>query len=218
MFMNVTCPTCGHKCRVPESMLAQRAKCSACANHFQCGSVSPPSLATTPAPDEKPAPVQAAAQARTVQAQPNQSIHYRCPGCTKSLESPVNMAGQKVNCPGCGQRLRIPQSSELRSPAPTNSTYLTNNEPIESAQASVSANEPRQPTPTMPATQGVVVEVVAVPGPAHPDQARRESCLECGTDVTDRPRIQTCPDCGSLFCSARCYREHRYYAHSSRPR
>ena len=23
-----------------------------------------------------------------------------------------------------------------------------------------------------------------------------------------------CPDCGSLFCSARCFRDHTYYAHS----
>jgi hypothetical protein len=39
---------------------------------------------------------------------------------------------------------------------------------------------------------------------------------ECGADVSDRPRVQACPDCGSLFCSARCFREHRYHAHPSR--
>jgi DNA-directed RNA polymerase subunit RPC12/RpoP len=195
MFMSVTCPTCGHKCRVPESTLGQRAKCPACANHFQCGSVSPPSLATTPLPDEKPAPVQAAAQARAVQAQPDQNIHYRCPRCTRSLESPADMVGQKVNCPDCGQRLRIPRSSELPSVATSTSTPLT-------AEKS--------------GARGASVEVTAVPLPAPPAPARRESCLECGKDVTDRPRIHVCPDCGSLFCSAMCYREHRFHAHPSR--
>src|SRR5713226_6761419 len=112
MFMSVTCPTCGHKCRVPESALGQRVKCPACSNQFQCGSLSPPSLATTPLPDKTPPPVQAASQAKTVQVQPDQHIHYRCPRCTKSLESPIQMVGQKVNCPDCGQRLQIPESSD----------------------------------------------------------------------------------------------------------
>jgi hypothetical protein len=43
---------------------------------------------------------------------------------------------------------------------------------------------------------------------------RPENCLECGVSLAQRSRVQTCPDCGSLFCSARCYREHRYHAHA----
>jgi hypothetical protein len=34
--------------------------------------------------------------------------------------------------------------------------------------------------------------------------------------LSGRARVQTCADCGSTFCSAACYREHRYYAHSRR--
>jgi hypothetical protein len=41
----------------------------------------------------------------------------------------------------------------------------------------------------------------------------REHCLECGVDLSGRKRLQTCPDCGSLLCSAKCYREHRYQSH-----
>src|SRR5438105_2409759 len=108
MFMNVTCPTCGHKCRVPESAMGQQVKCPACSNPFQCGSVSPPSLVTRPTPVEKPPSVQPTPQARGVNVQPDQSIHFRCPGCNKPLESPAHMVDQKVNCPGCGQRLQIP--------------------------------------------------------------------------------------------------------------
>jgi hypothetical protein len=48
--------------------------------------------------------------------------------------------------------------------------------------------------------------------------AGREACLECGLDITGRQRVQTCPDCGSLFCSAMCIREHRRHAHAAQPK
>jgi DNA-directed RNA polymerase subunit RPC12/RpoP len=203
MFMNVVCPTCGHKCRVPESALGQRVPCPGCANSFQCGSMSPPSLATTPAPDDKPAPVQVLPQARVVPVQPDRAIHYRCPRCRKSLESPAHLADEKVNCPDCGQRLKVPPAST-----------------ISAAEEPLRVATPRTPTapspPTLaPAPEPVPVKVAAA---APPVPARRENCLECGKDVTERPRIQTCPDCSSLFCCAMCYREHRYHAHSSRRR
>ena len=31
-------------------------------------------------------------------------------------------------------------------------------------------------------------------------------------------RVQTCPDCGSLFCSAACYREHQKHSHARKPK
>jgi lipopolysaccharide-induced tumor necrosis factor-alpha factor len=46
----------------------------------------------------------------------------------------------------------------------------------------------------------------------------REHCLECGRNVTGRERLLTCPDCGSVFCSSGCFRDHREYAHQTRKR
>jgi DNA-directed RNA polymerase subunit RPC12/RpoP len=214
MFMNVACPTCGHICRFPERMIGRQVECSACSNPFQCGTMSPPSLTTRPLSVETSSSVQAMPSARAVQVQPNQGIHYRCPRCTKPLESPVHMAGHKVHCPDCGQRLQIPATSTI-APALVS-------QPIPAIKEPSAAIPPHQTTPSVrpttsaPADKEVILTVL--PATSPPASTRREHCLECGVDVTQRSHIQTCPDCGSLFCSARCYREHNYHAHPSRRR
>ncbi len=199
MLMTITCPLCGHRCRVPESSIGQRVQCPACSRLFQCGSVSPPSLEARPIPDEKPGTVEATPQVRAAQAQAEPSIRYSCPRCKKGLESPARMANEKVNCPDCGQRLQIPQPP--RAPASVPVQVVPSSPP---------------PVPPAPVPEELLPTVLAVPEAPPPPPPRREHCLECGRDVTDRPRVQTCPDCGSLFCSAACYREHHYHAHSSR--
>jgi DNA-directed RNA polymerase subunit RPC12/RpoP len=207
MFMNATCPMCGHRWRVPERMLGQQIPCPACSRLFQCGSVSPPSLSARPVAAQKSPGVEEVPQTRAVQTQPGQSIHYRCARCGKSLESPAHLAGQKVNCPDCGQRLQIPHSSSTPSAA-DNKTILA------SADAPCAAVVPVSPAPSAPrppAEQEPILSVIPLSSPPAP--ARREYCLECGVDITQRPRVQTCPDCGSLFCSARCYRDHCHHAH-----
>jgi DNA-directed RNA polymerase subunit RPC12/RpoP len=198
MFMNAACPACGHKHRVPERSFGQSVKCPACANLFQCGAAS--SSLPRPIPMEAPSSVQEMSQARAVKIESTTNISYRCPRCAKPLESPASMAGQKGNCPDCGQRLQIPQA-----PLPTTSAPSV---PVFHAR----------PTPSSPVVEESIPTVLPVHSTAPPAPVRREYCLECGADVTQRPRIQTCPDCGSLFCSARCYREHHQHAHPARGR
>jgi lysine biosynthesis protein LysW len=192
MFMNITCPSCGERFRVPERSLGQLVVCPKCSQPFQCGTVAPPSLKARPLKVEEPARVQETPHARQVSIQPSAIIHYRCGRCQKSLESPAHMAGQKINCPDCGQRLQIPSTSSVPPDAvvrvyPVNTTLHQAQEPI---------------LPVLPASP-----------PQQSAEVRREHCLECGVDVTQRTRIQTCPHCGSSFCSARCYRDHCYHAH-----
>jgi DNA-directed RNA polymerase subunit RPC12/RpoP len=215
VFMNVTCPTCGGKCRVLESDLGKQVKCPACENLFQCGSASPPSLGTHPVAAEKPAAVQVVPQSREAETQSGASVRFRCPRCTKSLESPVHLAGQKVNCPDCGQRLQIPRTADPQPAASVNKTLLAVEEPSATAAPPRPANV-AQAAPPPAAKEEEILTVIAVPEAQAPAPARREFCLECGVDVSRRPRIQTCPDCGSLFCSARCFRDHRHHAHPSR--
>ncbi len=188
MFMNITCPACGHRCRVPERSLGQQVVCPMCSQPFQCGSVSPPSLTAHSVAPEKPSNAQELPHVRPVQIQPESSIHYRCGRCNKLLESAAHLAGHKLNCPDCGQRLQIPHAS----PVPV------------SAVRSV-------PHPSVEEEPILTVLPASLPAPAAP--VRREYCLECGVEVTRRERVQTCPDCGSLLCSARCYRDHCSHAH-----
>jgi DNA-directed RNA polymerase subunit RPC12/RpoP len=45
-------------------------------------------------------------------------IHYQCPRCKKPLTAQDNVAGVKINCPQCKQRLQVP------APPPPNKTML----------------------------------------------------------------------------------------------
>jgi DNA-directed RNA polymerase subunit RPC12/RpoP len=200
MVNNVTCPVCGKQC-TPSPTPGPDMRCPSCFSVFAIkpAAVSPlleRSSATTPAPAL--APVN-----RTILAQPEAMIRYSCPRCKKSLESPASFAGQKLNCPECNQRLQIPQPSTPSPPPAVNKTILATEEP----PAVPPTRTPRQSPPAMPEVELVVEAVPA---------ARRESCLECGADITRRARVQTCPDCGSLFCSAGCYRDHHYHAHAQK--
>lgn len=193
MYMHVQCPCCGHRCRVPESSLGQAVTCPKCARPFRCGSVEGRSLTTEPLPVESPHEQPQAKAAPAIQparAADEQGVNYRCPKCHKALESPARLAGQKLNCPDCGQRLQVPQ--------PT---------------APWAASVPTAPPPTVTLA---APPAVAAPAPTPVIAARRESCLECGMDVTGRQRVVTCPSCGSSFCSAGCFRSHTAQAHGGR--
>jgi DNA-directed RNA polymerase subunit RPC12/RpoP len=213
MFMNVVCPICGQKCRVPESALGQIMKCPACSGRFQCGTQSPRSLETFPIPDEATAQVHGSPQVKTADVVAS-SVHYRCPRCSKHLESPLHLAGTKANCPDCGQRLQIPQASETASAPVVNPAPMAIDQrpAVPDAYARI-AGPPLHSTPT---TQPAPIVYSVVPTVDQQAPARIESCLECGVDLARRGRVHTCPDCGSLLCSASCFREHRYHAHPPR--
>jgi DNA-directed RNA polymerase subunit RPC12/RpoP len=204
MFMNLTCPGCGQRCRVPESAYGQKVKCPMCATLIQCGPAPAHSLAAGSIPAENPSPVRVAPPVGPAETHSHQAINYSCPRCSKTLESPATSAGQKVNCPDCGQRLQIPKLSNPPASVPVR--IIASPPPAVLPPAAQLPPVKEEPIPT----------VLPTPARAPAAPAPREHCLECGANITDRPRIQTCPDCGSLFCSAMCYREHQYHAHSSR--
>lgn len=208
MFMTATCPTCGNKFRVPERALGQPVECPACARFFQCGSVAPPSLRGRPLDSEKSDAVQEMPAARAAQVQAPSTIRYRCARCNKPLESPAHLAGHKINCPDCGQRLQVPPSSA--PPPADNRTSIANEEPprVPVVPVQIVRNVPHPPIKEEP-----ILTVVPLSRPAPLAAVQREYCLECGLEVTQRAHIQTCPDCGSLFCSAHCYRDHCHHAH-----
>jgi hypothetical protein len=102
-------------------------------------------------------------------------------------------------------------ASKHRTPPEVNRTILAVEEP---ATATPPVATPAR-RPAAPAEEEILTVLpVSEPPPTAP--ALRESCLECGLDISRRARVLTCPDCGSLFCSAGCFREHQYHAHPSR--
>jgi DNA-directed RNA polymerase subunit RPC12/RpoP/ribosomal protein S27E len=208
MFMNVSCPTCGHQWRVPERMWGHQLQCSACSHQFECGPTSAASAPPVSTPADKPPAVQGIPQSRPVHIEPNEKIHYRCPSCAQPLESPLNLAGQKVNCPHCAQRLQIPNSPSAPAIVGQPNTFAGGQlPPVENLSP-----PPAQIGPPGPVQRKLVLETP----PVKPAAPGREFCLECGIDVANRPRVHTCPNCGSLLCSAICYREHSFHAHRSR--
>jgi WD40 repeat protein/serine/threonine protein kinase len=48
-------------------------------------------------------------------------IPFQCLGCGKSLKTKEEMAGKHVKCPGCGQKVRVPELAAAPSPAPPGS-------------------------------------------------------------------------------------------------
>jgi hypothetical protein len=36
-------------------------------------------------------------------------ISFRCPGCKARIKAPVQLAGQRRSCPGCGHNLLVPR-------------------------------------------------------------------------------------------------------------
>ncbi len=213
MVTNVKCPTCGQMCRLPENMPAGEARCPKCLSLFPAAPPPAPSILERAASAE-PALGGSTPPNRTMLAEPERMIRYTCPRCKKSLESPVNFAGQKLNCPDCNQRIQVPQPSTPAPAAPVNKTILAEEEPAATA-APPPVPIPPPPAPLVPTLIAVTREIRDEPPPKKAAEPR-ESCLECGVDITNRARVQTCPDCGSLFCSAACFRDHNKNAHATK--
>lgn len=210
MFANITCPICGHKHSIPETLVGRRVKCQSCESPFvavAAGSANPTPESAQQAGAVQPTSVvpevQITPPSRTLLAQPEDLIRYTCPRCRKSLQSPASMGGQKLSCPGCGQRLQIPSPPQPPMPR-LDKTILA----IDGNQRLMQSSQP----PALPPLTGPKDEIV-IGEPGSETAARREHCLECGRDVSGQMRLRTCPDCGCIVCSAACYRDHRDHAH-----
>lgn len=46
------------------------------------------------------------------------SIQFHCPHCRQSIEATLDMLGQLIDCPGCGQTVEVQKSSTKLPPLP----------------------------------------------------------------------------------------------------
>lgn len=192
MVTNVTCPTCQYRFTVPEGAMGKRQTCPNCHSPMVAGKSEAPGGAEPVASMlQGQQPVVPAAKVglnKTMLGEAAPPIRFNCPRCKGVLEVPAGDVGQKMPCTHCGQRLQVPNPTV--PPPPANKTML-----------------------------GQDLAAPAVPVLVQPEPpARTERCLECARDVTGWDRVFNCPDCGSIFCSSLCIREHRAHAHQGRPR
>jgi hypothetical protein len=169
LAVNVTCPQCGLKCRPHQSTPGQDTRCPSCLIFFPNG-LQPVASLLARAPQKEPAlEIQVAPPNRTILAHPEPLIRYTCPRCKKALEAPVSLAGDKLSCPSCAQRLQIPQPSAPPPPA-VNKTMLA-----------VGVKPAAPPPAALPVMLCACGEIVAISANA---EARCPACLRLLTLAT----------------------------------
>ncbi len=52
-------------------------------------------------------------------------LTFECPGCRKSYERPLSLAGKKAHCKQCGLEFLNPAPSESRTDRPSDSIRVT---------------------------------------------------------------------------------------------
>ena len=48
---------------------------------------------------------------------PTPNVHFKCPHCEQALEAPVDMLGQLMDCPACGETVEV-RKSPAKPPVP----------------------------------------------------------------------------------------------------
>ena len=49
---------------------------------------------------------------------PTPNVHFKCPHCEQALEAPVDMLGQLMDCPACGETVEVHKAPITLPPPP----------------------------------------------------------------------------------------------------
>ena len=100
MAIEFGCPSCQQMVRVPDGAAGKKGKCPRCGTIVQI----PGPAAAAPADAAAPKP-----------AKPG-TVSFPCPGCGRTMNAPVAMAGKKGKCPHCQTVLVIGGSAPAAAP------------------------------------------------------------------------------------------------------
>jgi DNA-directed RNA polymerase subunit RPC12/RpoP len=102
------CPACGRKFAIKASLAGQKIRCSGCG-------------AGVRVPSEEGSAVTPAVAAES----PPALVKFRCPTCQQVSEARAELAGEKVQCSGCGAGIRVPaaKGAPAQSPRPALKTF-----------------------------------------------------------------------------------------------
>ena len=106
------CPTCNARLHPSRKLVGKRVRCPDCKEV----------LVVPAAPDRKETRRPAAVEAYGLEQEGSESKrlgpeHYfshSCPRCSARLRALRTSAGEKIDCPDCGVRIRVPAAPELR--------------------------------------------------------------------------------------------------------
>lgn len=128
------------------------------------------------------------------------SIRFRCQSCQKSVKAPDKLAGITINCPGCGESMRIPtleEAAALAESAPKQrSTQSAAAQQKPAASPAVKRQEPKQPasTKTEPASKPAAARAKSSDPKAAPrPQAERKPTQPAAQQKEPQPKAKAKP-------------------------
>ena len=109
-YFLLVCPQCNARLHPSRKLVGKRVRCPDCKEPVLVP-------AAPPRKEKKPAAVIDAYGLETETSQrlgPEHYFAYTCPHCSARLKSLRERAGEKLDCPDCGERITVPQAPELR--------------------------------------------------------------------------------------------------------
>ncbi len=135
MSIVLTCPSCKQSHTYPDRHAGLDTLCPLCGARFGVPPMATV-VAASPSPTTAP-PVSAPAGEQAV-------VRFACPTCKTVLGVALGLAGQKVRCANCQQKIIVP------TPPPAADNKTTLGQLIDAAAPAIAINSPLAPPPPLP--------------------------------------------------------------------
>jgi DNA-directed RNA polymerase subunit RPC12/RpoP len=122
---------------------------------------------------------------------------FNCPKCNQELEVDSSGAGQEIECPSCGESIRIPAQEGAGAPAPAAESAAAGGGPVNAIAASAAAKVERHlkvPVHATPRAESLIAKALPPMEAAAAKEADRRlrvkcirhvDCVEVGHDKFD---------------------------------
>jgi predicted Zn finger-like uncharacterized protein len=116
MSLEVACPSCEGKFRVPDSAAGKKIRCPKCKGAIEVPAADASGEVEEESPDPEPEPESEPESEPEPEAPaPSTSIEVACPSCEGKFRVPGSAAGKKIRCPKCKGAIEVPAGSDESS-------------------------------------------------------------------------------------------------------